>query len=176
MSSLLPEKSHVLNLNPDCEVVFQKALIIVPCEVWNNSQLQVSTSLVPMDRSIRTMNKIAPLGDTRGPTVPSIFQAFHSHHLLFKIFLNMYLFIMYTAFLPCMTAGQKMAPDFITDGCEPPCGCWELNSGPLEEQAMLLTSDPSLVFYLIFLKPMDINQTYSFKGLFFFFCLNLSLL
>ncbi|KRY65434.1 hypothetical protein T4D_8955 [Trichinella pseudospiralis] len=21
------------------------------------------------------------------------------------------------------------------DGCEPPCGCWELNSGPLEEQS-----------------------------------------
>ena len=33
---------------------------------------------------------------------------------------------------------------FITDGCEPPCGCRELNSGPLEEQAMLLTSEPSL--------------------------------
>jgi hypothetical protein len=27
----------------------------------------------------------------------------------------------------------------ITDGCEPPCGCWELNSGPLEEQSELLT-------------------------------------
>ena len=40
--------------------------------------------------------------------------------------------------------GQKRAPDPITDGCEPPCGCWELNSGPLEEQAMLLTSEPSL--------------------------------
>jgi hypothetical protein len=23
----------------------------------------------------------------------------------------------------------------ITDGCEPPCGYWELNSGPLEEEA-----------------------------------------
>ena len=22
-----------------------------------------------------------------------------------------------------MPAGQKKAPDFITDGCEPPCGC-----------------------------------------------------
>jgi hypothetical protein len=22
------------------------------------------------------------------------------------------------------------------DGCEPPCGWWELNSGPLEEQAV----------------------------------------
>ena len=43
-----------------------------------------------------------------------------------------------------MPAGQKRAPDLITDGCEPPCGCRELNSGPLEEQAMLLTTEPSL--------------------------------
>jgi hypothetical protein len=32
----------------------------------------------------------------------------------------------------------------ITDGCEPPCGCWELNSGPLEEKSVLLTKEPSL--------------------------------
>uniref|UniRef100_A0A8I5ZQ82 Uncharacterized protein n=1 Tax=Rattus norvegicus TaxID=10116 RepID=A0A8I5ZQ82_RAT len=54
---------------------------------------------------------------------------------------------MYTSysFLPaCMPAGQKRAPDLIIDGCEPPCGCWELNSGPLEEQTVLLTSEPSL--------------------------------
>ena len=30
------------------------------------------------------------------------------------------------------------------DGCEPPCGWWELNSGPLEEQSVLLTTKPSL--------------------------------
>jgi hypothetical protein len=34
--------------------------------------------------------------------------------------------------------------DFITDGCEPPCGCWDLNSGPSEEQSVLLPTDPSL--------------------------------
>ena len=27
---------------------------------------------------------------------------------------------------------------------EPPCGCWELNSGPREEQSVLLTTEPSL--------------------------------
>jgi len=32
----------------------------------------------------------------------------------------------------------------LTDGCEPPCGCWELNPGPLEEQPVLLTDKPSL--------------------------------
>jgi hypothetical protein len=25
---------------------------------------------------------------------------------------------------------QERVLDFITDGCEPPCGCWDLNSGP----------------------------------------------
>ena len=32
----------------------------------------------------------------------------------------------------------------VTDNCKPPCGCRELNSGPLEEQAMLLIAEPSL--------------------------------
>jgi hypothetical protein len=27
---------------------------------------------------------------------------------------------------------------------EPPCGCWESNPGPLEEQPVLLTAEPSL--------------------------------
>jgi hypothetical protein len=31
----------------------------------------------------------------------------------------------------------------VTDGCEPPCGYWELNLGPLE-QSVLLTTEPSL--------------------------------
>ena len=39
-------------------------------------------------------------------------------------------------------AGQKRAPDLIIDGCDPPCGCWELR--PLEELSVLLTSEPSL--------------------------------
>ena len=44
----------------------------------------------------------------------------------------------------CFQAHQKRASDLITDGCEPPCGCWDLNSGPLEEQSVLLTTEPSL--------------------------------
>ena len=43
-----------------------------------------------------------------------------------------------------MPEGQKRAPDLIIDGCKPPCGCWELNARPLEEQTMLLTTEPSL--------------------------------
>jgi hypothetical protein len=44
----------------------------------------------------------------------------------------------------CLQTHQKRTSDLITDGCEPPCGCWELNSGPLEEQMVLLTTEPSL--------------------------------
>ena len=36
---------------------------------------------------------------------------------------------------------QRSSP--LTDGCEPPCGCWDLNSVPLEEQSALLTAEPS---------------------------------
>jgi hypothetical protein len=30
------------------------------------------------------------------------------------------------------------------DGCELPCGCWDLNSGPLQEQSVLVTTEPYL--------------------------------
>ena len=44
----------------------------------------------------------------------------------------------------------------ITDGCEPPCGFWKLNSGPLEEQLVLLTAEPSLQSVFTLLKYNDI--------------------
>lgn len=31
----------------------------------------------------------------------------------------------------------------VRDGYEPPCGCWKLNPGPLQEKLMLLTTGPS---------------------------------
>jgi hypothetical protein len=68
---------------------------------------------------------------------------------------------MYTVFcLQCLPTGQKRASDPIADGCEPPCGCWELNSGPLEEQPVLLTSEPSLqpLGCLKHLKPVVVVQ------------------
>ena len=44
----------------------------------------------------------------------------------------------------CMPAHQERALDLIIGGCEPLNSCWELNSGPLEEQPVLLTSEPFL--------------------------------
>ena len=32
----------------------------------------------------------------------------------------------------------------VMNDCEPPCGCWELNPGPLQDQPVLLTSEPSV--------------------------------
>ena len=48
--------------------------------------------------------------------------------------------------------------DLITDGCEPPCGCWQLNSGRLEEQSVLLTAEPSLqplLLFFVLVKNLD---------------------
>ena len=50
-----------------------------------------------------------------------------------------------------LQAHQKRASDPITDGCEPPSGYWELNSGLLEEQSGLLTTEPSLQPMKLFL-------------------------
>jgi hypothetical protein len=44
----------------------------------------------------------------------------------------------------CLQTHQKRASDPITDGCELPFGCWELNSESLEEQPVLLTTKPFL--------------------------------
>ena len=45
---------------------------------------------------------------------------------------------------------QKRASDLIMDGCEPPRVCWDLNSGPSEEQLVLLTTEPSLQPFIFF--------------------------
>lgn len=34
-------------------------------------------------------------------------------------------------------AHQKEASDHTIGSCDPPCSCWGLNSGPLEEQTAL---------------------------------------
>jgi predicted membrane protein len=59
--------------------------------------------------------------------------------LVFFFFLRfIYLFIIYVH-CSCLQTLQKRASDLVTDDCEPPCGCWDLNSEPLEEQSGALT-------------------------------------
>jgi hypothetical protein len=62
-------------------------------------------------------------------------------------------FIYYYIWVHCsyLQSHQKRASDLIADGCETPCGCWDLNSGPLEKQSVLLTVEPSLQPYTVVL-------------------------
>ena len=60
-----------------------------------------------------------------------------------KIYL-LYIYIMYiSTHCSCLQKHQKKASDLLTDSCEPPCACWLLNSGPTEEQSVLLPTKPS---------------------------------
>jgi hypothetical protein len=44
------------------------------------------------------------------------------------------------------------------DGCEPSCGCRELNSGPSEEQSVLLTAEPSLQPAFAFIQDLKFGR------------------
>ena len=63
---------------------------------------------------------------------------------------------MYAIFCLCACVHARKE-DPIAECCEPPCGCWELNSGPLEEQAMLLTAEPSLQPPILILYTLEWN-------------------
>jgi hypothetical protein len=59
------------------------------------------------------------------------------------IYLFIYLFHVYEYTVAVFRHTRRGHQILITDGCEPPYGCWELNLGPLEEQSALLTAEPS---------------------------------
>jgi hypothetical protein len=61
-----------------------------------------------------------------------------------QCFFFFFCFLMHECSTVYTSEGQKRASDPFLDGCEPPCGCWEFNSGPLEEGTVLLTTEPSL--------------------------------
>jgi hypothetical protein len=64
------------------------------------------------------------------------------------------LFYYYTSVhCSCLQTHQKTVSDLITGGCEPPCGCWDLNSGPSEDKSVFLPAEPSLQ-PLIYLSTM----------------------
>jgi hypothetical protein len=73
-----------------------------------------------------------------------------------KFLKRFYLFII-CKYTVALQTPQKRVSDLITDGCEPPCGCWDLNSGPPEEQSVLLTAEPSLQPYIV----SKFNHTYA---------------
>jgi hypothetical protein len=67
------------------------------------------------------------------------------------ICLSVYLFNVCECTVTSLQTHQNRASDRIANGFEPPCGCWELNLGPLEEQSVILTTEPSLQPYNFFL-------------------------
>ena len=66
----------------------------------------------------------------------SAFVSFAFSFFFFKIYLFIYLMYVHCH---CLQTPQKRESDFITDGYEPLCGCWDLDSGPSEEQSGALT-------------------------------------
>lgn len=54
------------------------------------------------------------------------------NNLFLKIFILLYVFIPH-AFLVPTEKGIMSLGIGVTDDCEPPCGCWDLNLGPLPE-------------------------------------------
>jgi hypothetical protein len=62
--------------------------------------------------------------------------------IIIIIIISIYFIYKYTVTMSL--SHQQRAPDPITDGCEPPCDSWELSSGRLEKQSVLLTAEPSL--------------------------------
>jgi hypothetical protein len=57
---------------------------------------------------------------------------------------GLFIYFMYMSTLLLSSDTPEEGVGFHYNVCEPPCGCWELNSGPLEEQSALLTAEPSL--------------------------------
>jgi hypothetical protein len=74
-----------------------------------------------------------------GPLLDSSSNPPPTHIILKKIY-----FMYMNALSTCTPACQKRASNLSINGCELLCGCWELNSGPQEDQPMLLTDEPSL--------------------------------
>jgi hypothetical protein len=68
---------------------------------------------------------------------------FKDHIFCFCLFVFLKIYLWMSTLSACIPACHKRLSDHSIDG-EPPCGCWELNSRPLEEQPVLLTTELSL--------------------------------
>jgi len=68
------------------------------------------------------------------------FKFFSCDLFLFYVHLHVFVFCLHV----CLCEGADYSETGIPDSCELPCGCWELNLDPLEEQSVLLSTEPSL--------------------------------
>lgn len=70
--------------------------------------------------------------------------------------LHVFLFIMYVLHT---WAALRFPGTGVTDDCDPPSDCWDLNQDPLEDHSVLLTTEPS--FSLL---PSKRKDTVKFEG------------
>jgi hypothetical protein len=61
----------------------------------------------------------------------------------FLFFFKIYLFIICKVHCSCLQTLQKRLSDLVMDGCESPCGCWDLNSDLRKSSRVLLPTEPS---------------------------------
>lgn len=98
-----------------------------------------------LDRGQHQASEISHLDGIWHNTVfpPSLFKIF-THFMCMVFCLRMYVY-MYVPHVSSTWVGQKkvLGPLELKFSL-PPCGCWELNTGPLEEQPVLLTTEPCL--------------------------------
>jgi hypothetical protein len=70
----------------------------------------------------------------------------------------LFIYFMYGSALTVSSDTPEDTWDYIADGCEPLCGCWELNLGPLEGQPVLLTAELTSKPHTPILKPCHWRQ------------------
>jgi hypothetical protein len=71
------------------------------------------------------------------PLSQFLHQCRHSNLLFFFYFFKRIIYYILCMWVHCLH--QKRAWDPVTDDCELPCGCWELNSGPLGRAVSVLS-------------------------------------
>ena len=90
----------------------------------------------------------------------SLNYSFGSHFFLFCFicFACTYICTICIIYFQRPKRGHRIPWKWSTGVCKPPRSCWELNPGPLKEQPVLLTTEPSLQPLIIFL--CDLQYVY----------------
>lgn len=134
-------------------------------------QAQASSHFCPLRSSVH-------LGcSVRGKVISAQVELCSIHLQQFACPSPLFLLYMYECFPSCVSVyhlhawcskrpeeGIVFPGTEITDSCEQPCGCWQSNPDPPEEQPVLLTADSFFQPYFILLscKPQELRACLSF--------------
>jgi hypothetical protein len=96
-----------------------------------------------------------------------------AHSILWYQFSILVRFLKIFIYFMCMSILSSCSPEADIGSrsrwCEPPCGCWALNSGPLEEKSVLLATEPSfqppcISYFYIAVTLYQINKILGYWG------------